>query len=97
LVQEVVSEGVKRQMSVYFVSKVLSPSRRNYKEMQKILYAVLTASRKFRHYFQSQNIIVPSSQPLKDIIRNIEALGLSENLSVSFRVRGAWQTVGNLS
>jgi hypothetical protein len=33
------------------------------------------ASRKLRHYFQSYHIIVPSSQPLKDIIRNREATG----------------------
>jgi ribonuclease HI len=30
-------------------------------------------SRKLQHYFQSYHIIVPSSQPLKDIIRNKEA------------------------
>jgi ribonuclease HI len=33
------------------------------------------ASRKLWHYFQSYNIILPSSQPLKDIIRNREATG----------------------
>jgi hypothetical protein len=33
------------------------------------------ASRKLRHYFQSYHIKVPSSQPLKDIIRNREATG----------------------
>jgi ribonuclease HI len=33
------------------------------------------ASRKLRHYFHSYHIIVPSSQPLKDIIRNREATG----------------------
>jgi hypothetical protein len=33
------------------------------------------ASRKLRHYFQSYHIIVPSSQPLKDIITNREATG----------------------
>jgi hypothetical protein len=33
------------------------------------------ASIKLQHYFQSYNIIVPSSQPLKDIIRNREAIG----------------------
>jgi hypothetical protein len=33
------------------------------------------ASRKLRHYFQAFHIIVPSSQPLKDIMRNIEATG----------------------
>jgi hypothetical protein len=31
------------------------------------------ASRKLWHYFQSYHIIVPSSQPFKDIIRNREA------------------------
>jgi hypothetical protein len=33
----------------------------------------LMASRKLRHYFQAYNIIVPSPQPLKDIMRNREA------------------------
>jgi hypothetical protein len=33
------------------------------------------ASRKLRHYFQGYHIIVPSSQPLKDIMRNREATG----------------------
>jgi hypothetical protein len=33
------------------------------------------ASRKLRHYFQAYHIIVPSSQPLKDIMRNKEAIG----------------------
>jgi hypothetical protein len=40
-----------------------------------VLYAVLMASRKLRHYFQAYHIIVPSSQPLKDIMRNREATG----------------------
>jgi hypothetical protein len=31
------------------------------------------ASRKLRHYFQAYHIILPSSQPLKDIMRNREA------------------------
>jgi ribonuclease HI len=33
------------------------------------------ASRKLRHYVQAFHIIVPSSQPLKDIMRNREATG----------------------
>ena len=43
--------------------------------MEKVLYVVLMASKKLRHYFQSYHIIVPSCQPLKDIIRNKEAIG----------------------
>jgi hypothetical protein len=43
--------------------------------LEKVLYAVLMASRKLRHYFQAYHIIVPSSQPLKDIMRNKKAIG----------------------
>jgi hypothetical protein len=39
------------------------------------LYVVLMASRKLRHYFQAYHILVASSQPLKDIMRNREATG----------------------
>jgi hypothetical protein len=73
LVQEKQDGQAKKQVQVYFVSKVLSPSKTNYIELEKVLYALLMASRKLWHYFQSYYIIVPSSQPLKDIIRNREA------------------------
>lgn len=62
-------------MLIYLVSEVLGPSNSNYSEMEKMLYAILLASWKLQHYFQSYNIVVPSSQPLKDIIRNREATG----------------------
>jgi hypothetical protein len=75
LVQEKQDGQVKKQAPIYFVSKVLSPSKKNYTELEKVLYAVLMASRKLRHYFQAYHIIVPSSQPLKDIMRNREATG----------------------
>ena len=75
LVQEKQDEQTKTQVPIYFVSEVLSPSKRNYTELEKLLYVVLMASRKLRHHFQSYHIVVPSSQPLKDIIRNREATG----------------------
>jgi ribonuclease HI len=75
LVQEKQDGQVKKQALVYFVSEVLSLSKKNYTELEKVLYAVLMASRKLRHYFQAYHIIVPSSQPLKDIMRNREATG----------------------
>jgi ribonuclease HI len=73
LVQEKQDGQVKRQTTVYFVSEVLNLSKKNYTELEKVLYAVLMASRKLWHYFQAYHIIVPSSQPLKDIMRNKEA------------------------
>jgi hypothetical protein len=75
LVQEKQDGKVIRQAPVYFVSEVLSLSKKNYTELEKVLYDVLMASRKLRHYFQAYHIIVPSSQPLKDIMRNREATG----------------------
>jgi ribonuclease HI len=75
LVQEKLDGQVKKQAPVYFVSEVLSLSKKNYTELEKVLYAVLMASRKLRYYFQAYRIIVPSSQPLKDIMRNKEATG----------------------
>jgi hypothetical protein len=70
LVQEKQDGQTKKQVPVYFVSEVLGPSKRNYRELEKVLYALLMASTKVRHFFQSHHIIVPSSQPLKDMIRN---------------------------
>jgi ribonuclease HI len=75
LVQEKLEGQTKKQVPVYFVSEVLSLSKKNYTELEKVLYVVLMASRKLRHYFQAYHIIVPSSQPLKDIMRNREATG----------------------
>jgi ribonuclease HI len=73
LVLEKQEGQIKKEAPVYFVSEVLSPSKKNYTELEKVLYAVLMASRKLLHYFQAYHIIVPSSQPLKDIMRNREA------------------------
>jgi hypothetical protein len=75
LVQEKQDGQARKQVFVYFVSEVLSTSMKNYTELEKVLYAVLMASWKLRHYFQAYHIIVPSSQPLKDIMRNREATG----------------------
>jgi hypothetical protein len=75
LVQEKQEGQARKQVPVYFISEVLSASKKNYTKLEKVLYAVLMASRKLRHYFQAYHIIVPSSQPLKDIMRNREATG----------------------
>jgi ribonuclease HI len=61
LVQEKPEGQAKKQVPVYFVSEVLSLSKKNYTELEKVLYDVLMVSRKLRHYFQAYHIIVPSS------------------------------------
>jgi hypothetical protein len=49
------------QRPVYYVIEVLANAKTRYSQPQKLLYALLITSRKFRHYFQAHKITVPSS------------------------------------
>ena len=58
------------QRPVYYVSEVLSESKQRYPHWQKLVFGVFMASRKLKPYFQEHPIIVVSSIPMADIIRN---------------------------
>jgi hypothetical protein len=49
---------------VYYISKVLSETKVRYPQVQKLLYAVVLARRKLRHYFEAHPVTVVSSFPL---------------------------------
>jgi hypothetical protein len=62
--------AAKQQYPVYFVSEVLSRSKKYYSKVEKICYAVIMCSRKLKHYFESHHIRVLTHQLLHDIFCN---------------------------
>jgi hypothetical protein len=67
---------------VYYISEVLSETKARYPQIQKLLYAVVLARRKLRHYFEAHPVTVVSSFPLGEIIRNPDAACMIAKWSV---------------
>jgi hypothetical protein len=67
------AHGVQRP--VYFLSEVLSSSKRRYPHYQKLAYSVFTTEWKLRQYFTVHPIIVVNEAPLSNILNNPEAKG----------------------
>ena len=72
---EVVQKKKMMQHPVYFVSSLLQGARSRYSDMQKLLFGLLMASRKLRHYFQAHEIIVVTRLLLQRILHNPDAVG----------------------
>jgi hypothetical protein len=73
LVRELDGEKGQHQSPVYFASEALSGSKLLYSELEKIVYVVIMAVRKIRHYFEAHKVTVLTDQPLNDIFINKEA------------------------
>jgi hypothetical protein len=67
---------------VYYISEVLSKTKARYPQVQKLLYEVVLARCKLRHYFEAHPVTVVSSFSLGEIIRKLDAAGRIAKWSV---------------
>jgi hypothetical protein len=63
------------QCPVYYISEVLHDAKTRYLEGHKLLYTVLIAFRKLRHYFQADKILAVTSYPLRAVLQHPNATG----------------------
>jgi hypothetical protein len=90
------SKTVKQQLPVYFISEVLTRSKKFYSEIEKICYVVVMSEQKLRHYFKAHTIKVLTNQPLNEIFGNRDSserinkwlMELSEHV-IDFKKRSA--------
>ena len=63
------------QKPVYYTSRALRGAEGQYPLMEKLAFALITTSRKLRHYFQALVINVITAHPLKKAMNKLEAAG----------------------
>jgi hypothetical protein len=73
--EKIPEDTTKVQKPIYFVSTVLHDTRERYTMQQMLLYTLLIASRKLRHYFQGHPIKVVTNRPLETILLNPNVTG----------------------
>ncbi|KAK9073810.1 hypothetical protein SSX86_006404 [Deinandra increscens subsp. villosa] len=64
-----------QQHPVYYVSKTLLDAESRYSYLEKLILALIMASTKLRHYFETHTIIVRTNYPIKAVLRKPEMSG----------------------
>ena len=63
------------QRPVYFTSRALRWAEERYPQMEKLAFALITAARKLKPYFQAHTIVVLMDKPLRKAMSSPEATG----------------------
>ncbi|GJX26250.1 reverse transcriptase domain-containing protein [Tanacetum coccineum] len=64
-----------KQIPIYFVSRALRGPEINYTPMEKLVLALVSASKRLKRYFQAHTVIVITYQPIKQMLSNPEVTG----------------------
>ncbi|GJX39331.1 reverse transcriptase domain-containing protein [Tanacetum coccineum] len=70
-----ITERGGKQLPVYFVSRALRGPKINYTPMEKLVLALLSASRRLKRYFQAHTIVVITDQPIKQLLSKSKISG----------------------
>ncbi|XP_065638287.1 uncharacterized protein LOC136071201 [Quercus suber] len=70
-----IREEEKVQKPVYYISRALRGAEGMYPLIEKLAFALITTSRKLRHYFQVHVINVMTDHPFKKAMNKLEAAG----------------------
>ncbi|GJX68394.1 reverse transcriptase domain-containing protein [Tanacetum coccineum] len=76
------TEREAKQMPIYFVSRALRGPEVNYTSMEKLVLALVHASKRLRRYFQEHPIIVIADQPIKQVLLKPEVAGRLQKWSI---------------
>ena len=63
------------QKPVYYASQALRDAKERYPPMEKLAFALVTAARKLKPYFQAHTVNVMINKPLRRALSNPEAVG----------------------
>ncbi|GJY82714.1 reverse transcriptase domain-containing protein [Tanacetum coccineum] len=61
-----------KQIPIYFISRALRGPEINYTPMEKLVLAIVSASKRLKRYFQAHTVIVITYQPIKQMLSNPE-------------------------
>ncbi|GJR28076.1 reverse transcriptase domain-containing protein [Tanacetum coccineum] len=68
------TEREAKQMPIYFVSRALRGPKLNYTSMEKLVLALVHASKRLKRYFQAHPIIVITNQPIQQVLSRLEVV-----------------------
>ena len=63
-------DGVQRP--IYYVSKSLQKAKTRYLPLEKVVLAIMHATRKLPHYFQAHTMVVLTQLPLQSLLRTLD-------------------------
>ncbi|GKA74284.1 reverse transcriptase domain-containing protein [Tanacetum coccineum] len=76
------TERETKQMLIYFVSRALRGPEINYTSMEKLVLALVHASKRLKRYFQAHPIIVIMDQPIQQVLSRPKVAGRLQKWSI---------------